>query len=53
VDPDNPAEGDALAAAFAAQGFETLVSIGELEENQIGSNCGMYLATYTPDEKCS
>ncbi len=53
VDPDNPADGDALAAAFAAQGFETLVSIGELEENQIGSNCGMYLATYTPDEKCS
>jgi 23S rRNA (adenine2503-C2)-methyltransferase len=24
-------------------GFETLVSIGELEENRIGSNCGQYI----------
>ncbi len=25
------------------KGFETILSIGELEENQIGSNCGQYL----------
>jgi 23S rRNA (adenine2503-C2)-methyltransferase len=24
-------------------GFETLISIGELEENKIGSNCGQYI----------
>jgi len=27
-------------------GFDTIVSIGELEENRIGSNCGQYLQTY-------
>ncbi|UCC93074.1 MAG: radical SAM protein [Thermoplasmata archaeon] len=29
--------------AFTAQGFDVLLSIGEYEENQIGSNCGQYL----------
>ena len=29
--------------AFREQGFETILSIGEYEENRIGSNCGMYL----------
>ena len=28
---------------FRAQGFDVLLSIGEYEENQIGSNCGQYL----------
>ncbi len=32
-----------IAEAFRANGFETILSIGEYEENQIGSNCGMYL----------
>ena len=27
-------------------GFETILSIGEWEENQIGSNCGQYLQAY-------
>jgi 23S rRNA (adenine2503-C2)-methyltransferase len=27
-------------------GYEVLVSIGEVEENQIGSNCGQYLQKY-------
>ena len=27
-------------------GFEVIVSIGELEENRIGSNCGQYIGTY-------
>ena len=29
--------------ALRAAGYEVIVSIGELEENQIGSNCGQYL----------
>jgi 23S rRNA (adenine2503-C2)-methyltransferase len=29
--------------AFREQGFDVLLSIGEYEENQIGSNCGQYL----------
>lgn len=36
-------------------GYETLISIGELEENKIGSNCGQYItsmgkAGVTPEE---
>jgi 23S rRNA (adenine2503-C2)-methyltransferase len=33
----------ALAARFAAAGYEVLYSIGELEENKIGSNCGQHI----------
>ena len=29
--------------SFREQGFDVLLSIGEYEENQIGSNCGQYL----------
>lgn len=32
------------AHALRAAGYETIVSIGELEENRIGSNCGQHLA---------
>ena len=32
-----------LVADFKKFGFDTILSIGELEENQIGSNCGMYI----------
>lgn len=35
--------GKKIVAGFKALGFEVLVSIGELEENLIGSNCGQYL----------
>ncbi|MBM3295618.1 MAG: radical SAM protein [Candidatus Aminicenantes bacterium] len=31
------------AARLREAGYEVLVSIGELEENRIGSNCGMYI----------
>ena len=43
IDPRRPAEARNVAEDFTAAGFQTLVSIGELEENRIGSNCGMYL----------
>ena len=32
--------------ALRAADYEVIVSIGELEENQIGSNCGQYLRTH-------
>ena len=41
IDPDDPTGNERLADSFRALGFETIVSIGELEENAIGSNCGM------------
>jgi 23S rRNA (adenine2503-C2)-methyltransferase len=31
--------------AFKACGYEVLLSIGELEENKIGSNCGQYVGS--------
>lgn len=43
IDPEDPASGEGVVKAFEEQGFEVILSIGELEENQIGSNCGMYL----------
>lgn len=43
LDPDDPGRAAELADRFRRHGFETLISIGELEENRIGSNCGMRL----------
>ena len=34
---------------FREQGFDVLLSIGEYEENQIGSNCGQYLGRLATD----
>jgi 23S rRNA (adenine2503-C2)-methyltransferase len=39
--PESPTRADALCAAFAARGFDVLLSIGDARENAIGSNCGM------------
>jgi 23S rRNA (adenine2503-C2)-methyltransferase len=33
----------AFIEGFRNRGFDVLLSIGEYEENQIGSNCGQYL----------
>ncbi len=41
IDPSNPCSAEDVAAGFRRCGFDTLVSIGELAENDIGSNCGM------------
>jgi 23S rRNA (adenine2503-C2)-methyltransferase len=43
IDPASPATGEQCAAAFRAAGFETILSIGDVRENLIGSNCGMYV----------
>jgi len=36
----------AIVDRLSAAGYETLLSVGELEENNIGSNCGQYLAAH-------
>jgi hypothetical protein len=33
--------GERVADRFRMAGFETILSIGETDENRIGSNCGM------------
>jgi len=35
-----------LSEEFQRYGFDVIVSIGESEENQIGSNCGQFIKTY-------
>ena len=44
IDPDNPDDGVRLVEQFQRYGFETILSIGDLAENRIGSNCGMYVS---------
>ncbi len=44
IDPADPAGYQAVVDRFTSAGFDTILSIGELRENQIGSNCGMYVA---------
>ncbi len=43
IDPDDPSSADCLVSEFQSAGFDTILSIGETRENQIGSNCGMYV----------
>jgi 23S rRNA (adenine2503-C2)-methyltransferase len=44
IDPEQAAECKRLVQRFEAAGYGTILSIGELEENQIGSNCGMFVS---------
>jgi 23S rRNA (adenine2503-C2)-methyltransferase len=43
IDPDDPEGCHRIVQQFTAEGFETLLSIGDIRENRIGSNCGMYV----------
>jgi 23S rRNA (adenine2503-C2)-methyltransferase len=46
---EDPQSAEPLRDAFRKHGFDVIVSIGEMRENQIGSNCGMYVAK----DRCS
>lgn len=46
IDPYHPDTAKKLARRFAAVGYQVIVSIGEAEENKIGSNCGQYVLNY-------
>ena len=35
-----------VAEAMRTAGYDVIVSIGEVEENEIGSNCGQYVLKY-------
>ena len=35
-----------LAQSMTDAGYQTLVSIGDAEENKVGSNCGQYVLNY-------
>lgn len=43
IDPEDKLTSDHLVDAFAREGFDVVLSIGQLEENRIGSNCGQFI----------
>lgn len=46
IDPRQPERRREAADLLIAAGYEVIVSVGEVEENQIGSNCGQYVLKY-------
>ena len=50
IDPETPERNMEVVAGFEQVGYDVILSIGETRENQIGSNCGMYIRQIqTPD----
>lgn len=43
IDPADRSTSDRLVDAFRSEGYDVVLSIGELEENKIGSNCGQFI----------
>ena len=46
IDPYRPETGQAVAQSLTSAGYDVIISIGEVEENAIGSNCGQYVLKY-------
>ncbi len=46
IDPYCPETGGAVAQSLTEAGYDVIISIGEVEENAIGSNCGQYVLKY-------
>jgi 23S rRNA (adenine2503-C2)-methyltransferase len=46
LDPKNPQGHQELTSRLNKCGYDVIVSIGEIQENQIGSNCGQYVLKY-------
>lgn len=46
IDPHAPDQQDEIVETLRRAGYDVIVSIGEVEENQVGSNCGQYLRTH-------
>ena len=51
IDPYRPETGQVVAHSLTDAGYDVIVSIGEVEENEIGSNCGQYVLKYMESEK--
>lgn len=45
-DSDSKSWSHPIADILRSYGYDTIVSIGEQEENRIGSNCGQYISNY-------
>ncbi len=51
IDPYRPETGQAVAQSLTEAGYDVIVSIGEVKENEIGSNCGQYVLKYMESQK--
>lgn len=51
IDPYSTVQNYPLLEEVEKAGYEVLVSIGELEENKIGSNCGQFIKTFLSSKK--
>ncbi len=43
IAPDNGSTGYRIVSSLEDAGYQVIVSVGEVEENRIGSNCGQYI----------
>ena len=43
IDAYNPSSADPIVNNFRSKGYDVILSIGEVEENKIGSNCGQFI----------
>ncbi len=43
IDPNDVASAEELVESFRQKGYDVILSIGVLEENRIGSNCGQFI----------
>jgi 23S rRNA (adenine2503-C2)-methyltransferase len=50
VDPYCPNENDRIVQDLSQCGYQVILSVGEVEENLIGSNCGQYVLNYLKSE---
>ena len=51
IDPNNDNGNDKIVNALKAVGYRVILSIGEVEENMIGSNCGQYIMKHLKAEE--
>jgi 23S rRNA (adenine2503-C2)-methyltransferase len=51
IDPNQPMVQNEITDRLVKNGYEVIVSIGEVEENRIGSNCGQYVLNYLQSKK--
>jgi len=51
IDPYRSETGQAVAQSLTEVGYDVIVSIGEVVENEIGSNCGQFVLKYMESQK--
>lgn len=51
IDPNQPLAQNEITERLLNKGYEVIVSVGEVEENRIGSNCGQYVLSYLQFKK--